>query len=215
MFNYKKALRQSRLHNFAVSAVRRAMFIAWLAPMLSAHAASIDSSDFAFLQREAAKNGLVRVMVTLDSSIRLEAVSNNLESVKASMLIKEYTLRSELGAEALDTSTWRNGLGQIGLYVTAAGLKILSSSSNAHSFTADQTHGLRKRVHDADGSVEAIQALLNRDGYAEVEVFLNLDEGDYDIGKDGKTSHRQTPGYADEVRERINRITTHKASRLE
>lgn len=198
---------------FGSARARLAQVAVFAALASDGFAAAVEPAEFAALQQEAAKNGWVRVMVTLDNSARLETMADNIGAIRTLMQTKETTLRNELGAEALDTVTWSNGLGQIGLYVTLAGLRMLSNSGNAKALGPDPTSAMRRRVHDADGSVEAIQDVLNKNGYADVEVFLNLEEGDYDIGKDGKTSFRPTPGYAAEVKDRMDRISGHRATR--
>ncbi len=176
-------------------------------------AATIQSNELAALQKGAASHGLARVMITLDDAVKLEAIRDDLRAVRATMLSKANTLRSELGREALETGHWSNGIGQIGLYVTSAGLQILSNSSNARSFAPDVTEKLRTRVHDSDGSLGAINAAISERGYADVEVFLNVDEGEYEIGKDGKTLYRPTAALAAEIGDRLSRLNTERFSR--
>lgn len=176
-------------------------------------AAEIAPNELASLQKEAASSGLARVMVTLDDAVKFGSIRANLAAVKAAMLVKENTIFSELGREALETGHWSNGIGQVGLYVTSAGLQILSSSVNARSFAPDTTGKMRTRVHAADGSLDAIQTALSKNGYADVEVFLNVEEGDYDIRKDGKTSYRPNAALAAEIVARLNRISAEKFAR--
>jgi hypothetical protein len=152
-------------------------------------------------------------MITIDEAVKLEAIRDDLAGVKSAMQTKANVLRSELGREALETGHWSNGIGQIGMYVTSAGLQILSNSSNAQSFASDVTRRLRIRAHEADGSVDAVQAALEKSGYADVEVFLNVEEGDYDIGKDGKTSYHPSSALATEIVGRLNRLTGERFSR--
>lgn len=192
---------------------RSVIAIALAALTTSSMAARIESNELAALQKEAASNGRARVMITLDDAVELAAIRDNLPAVRAAMLTKANSLRSELGREALETGRWDNGIGQIGLYVTSAGLQILSNSSNARSFAPDATGKLRTRVHDADGSLAAINAALNKSGYADVEVLLNVDEGDYEIDRDGKTSYRPTTALAAEISNRLNRLNAETFAR--
>jgi subtilisin family serine protease len=182
------------------------MAIATAALAPSCLAAQVQPNEYATLLQEAATNGVVRVLVSLDDTIRLETIRDNLPTLRAAMAIKGETLRSELGREALGTGYWNNGIGQAGLFVTPAGLKILNTTSNAKSFTRDLTSAYRVRAHDADGSLAAVQTALSRSGYADVEVLLNVDEGDYDIARDGKTVYRQNAALVAEIASRFGRL---------
>lgn len=192
---------------------KSAIAVALAAVTAGSLAAKVEPSELAALRREAAVSGLARVMITIDEAVKLEAIRDDLAGVKSAMQTKANVLRSELGREALETGHWSNGIGQIGMYVTSAGLQILSNSSNAQSFASDVTRRLRIRAHEADGSVDAVQAALEKSGYADVEVFLNVEEGDYDIGKDGKTSYHPSSALATEIVGRLNRLTGERFSR--
>jgi subtilisin family serine protease len=192
------------LSTISIRRIAIALAASALAP--SCLAAQVQPNEYAALLQEAGTYGVVRVLVCLDDTISLESIRNSLPSVRAAMAIKAETLRSELGREALAVGYWNNGIGQAGLFVTPAGLKILNTSSNAKSFTRDLTSAYRMRAHDADGSLAAIQTALSKNGYADAEVFLNIDEGEYDIAKDGRTIYRQTSGLGAEIASHFNRL---------
>ena len=156
----------------------------------AAFAAQVDPGELERLQKEANFHGAVRVLVALNDSAALDVLKNSLPQLGIASEQGAKVLLRELGSEATSAGRWNNGLGQIGFYVTAAGLRLLESSANARSFQADPTSKLRSRVNDLDGSAEAIEALLAASGFADVEISLSSGDSDYDIGKDGRTIFR-------------------------
>jgi hypothetical protein len=171
----------------------------WLTTSV-AFATQVEPSDYARLLEEANATGAVAIMVGLN-------VPSTLTRDIAAMEEKAKTLLSELGENVFDASYWNNGLGQVGFYVTANGLQILVNSANAKTFMPDATSKSRFRVYDSDGSLDAIDDAINATGFADVEVFLNVDEGDYDIGRDGKTTFWPSPGLSNQIMTRLNSIT--------
>ncbi len=171
-----------------------------------AFGAQVEPSEYEKLLKEATSTGTVRVAVSIDDTLTLEAVSKNPAAVRATMEQRAKPLLAELGPDALEAGYWNNGMGQIGIYVTPHGLKILTNSSNAKSFMPDATSKSRFRVHDSDGSIDAIEAAINAKGFADVEVFLNIDKGDYDIGKDGKTTFRPSSELSNQIMTRLANI---------
>lgn len=174
----------------------------WLAASV-AFGAQVEPTDYQRLAAEVNATGAVAVAVGLD-------VPPTLRQDLAAMEEKAKPLLSELGTEIFEASYWNNGLGQIGFYVTANGLQILLNSSNAKSFMPDVTSKMRSRVYDSDGSLDAVEAAINANGFADVEVFLNVDEGDYDIGRDGKTTFRPSAGLSTQIAKRFNSIMMQK-----
>ncbi|WP_333873367.1 S8 family peptidase [Methylobacter sp.] len=144
--------------------------------------------------------------VSIDDTLTLETISKNPAAVRAAMEQRAKPVLAELGPDVLEAGYWNNGMGQIGIYVTPNGLKILTDSSNAKSFMPDATSKSRFRVHDSDGSIDAIEAAINTKGFADVEVFLNIDKGDYDIGKDGKTTFIPSPELSNQIMTRLASI---------
>ncbi|MGZ4994297.1 MAG: S8 family peptidase [Methylobacter sp.] len=171
-----------------------------------AFGAQVEPSEYEKLLKEATSTGTVRVAVSIDDTLTLEAVSKNPAAVRAAMEQRAKPLLAELGPDALEAGYWNNGMGQIGIYVTPNGLKILTNSSNAKSFMPDVTSKSHFRVQDGDGSIDAIEAAINAKGFADVEVFLNIDKGDYDIGKDGKTTFRPSPELSIQIMTRLANI---------
>lgn len=172
-------------------------------------AAQVDPAELAQLESQANRAGVVRVMVSLDNSVTLEAMHNNLPAVRSAMQQKANTLLAELGDDAWDVAQWQNGVGQMGVYVNASGLKKLAASNNAVAFMPDSTHAYRVRVSDSDGSLDEVEQAIDAKGYADVEVLLNI-EGDYDIDKNGNSVFRPSAALLSEITDKLRAIGARK-----
>ncbi|RYF76327.1 MAG: hypothetical protein EOO22_02355 [Comamonadaceae bacterium] len=173
---------------------------------VAGHAAQIDPGDLARLTQLAQHRGAVRVMVSFDVGASLDALAKRPAAVRAASAQKADALLAELGADAWEAGRWRNGLGQIGLYVTPAGLQRLAATSNAKSFGADPTSHYRTRGNEADGSHRAIEAALERNGEVDIEVVLETDEGEPEIEQSGKARFKPSKALNDELQARLARI---------
>ena len=118
-----------------------------LAATCSGFSAQVQPADYEQLSREAAAKGYARVLIALDVSAP-EANRAKLAASKAVMEKKEASLLAELGPCVLQTGYWSNGMGQIGVYVSPAGLELLRSSVNAVSFMRDVTRDGRGRPYE-------------------------------------------------------------------
>ncbi|UZE94399.1 hypothetical protein [Alkalimarinus alittae] len=154
----------------------------------SSLAAEFNESEFTELLQKAQEESVVPVMVTLPSALNLTEMREK-DSLKKFALVNEAKkLLSELGDSAWKTGVWNNGLGQIGLYATAEGLNMLTNTSLAVKFTSDITRKGRTLAYSFDGSLDKIEEIIKRKGNATVEVFLNLDTIDYELGTSTKTT---------------------------
>lgn len=203
--------RADRLMRGRVSRRRAVLVLPVLLSASLALGAQFDPGDYASLLGEANSKGSARVLVTLDDTVTLEAIRIDPASVKAEMESKARILLAELGQDALASGYWNNGIGQIGVYVNADGLRILANSANAVAFMPDVTHGYRIRANDADGSLDAIEASIDAKGFAEVEVFLNVDEGGID--RSGGTVFTPPAELPDQIVKRLNDIGAHESVR--
>lgn len=192
-------------HTIIALALRSVLTLASTLVTCDAFSAQIAPSDYAKLLSEAGKSGFTRVLITLDDTVTLEAMRNNLPAVRSAMEQKAKMLLSELGQEALDSGYWNNGIGQIGVYLNTNGLRMLMNSSNAKAFMPDVTHKYRIQAHDADGSLDAIENVINANGFANVVVTLNID-GDYDIARDGTTTFRASTTISSDIAARFGHI---------
>ena len=144
----------------------------------------------------AKKNGAVAVVVHL-APVSLAQLSADASGVKAAMSDRVARMIAELGSAARSGGRWDNGLGQLGISVTEAGLKILQTSGNAVSFYPDRAWLERTALSNADGRLQAIEATLARQGYVDVQVTLNVDGLEFDTAQDGSLSYRSGPKSAD------------------
>ena len=167
------------------------------------------------LQKEANLRGAVRVLVAFNDSAPPDLLKSALlPQLRIASEQGARVLLQELGVEATGAARWSNGLGQIGVYVTPAGLRILEASANARCFQADPTSRLRSRVNDLDGSTDAIEAALDASGFADVEIALSSEESDYDIHKDGRTIFRPSTAAASaEIASHVTRLMAHPFAR--
>ncbi|MBC5768098.1 S8 family serine peptidase [Ramlibacter albus] len=170
-----------------------------LATFNAAQAASHDTKEITALEREAAARKYVRVMMDLGLDVPLQSPDKHSAALRAALLAREDALLEELGTEVLRSTVWRNGLGQIGLHVTAKGLKTLAATRNAASFTRDPTNDLRASVYRADGRLSKIEAEIQQRGFADVEVAQNLDNFEFDVAPDGRVAHRPDRAQAAEI----------------
>lgn len=149
------------------------------------------------MQLEAQSAGVIAVSVHL-APVSLAAMHANLNGVKAAMASKAQLLRAELGTAALDAGRWENGIGQLGLQVTAAGLKLLQNSSNAVSFSKDVPWQVRSDLDQLDGSLAEIAKRLDQQGIVDVVVTLNFEGLEHEMQKDGVVRFKTAKGHTND-----------------
>jgi len=157
---------------------------------------TVDGGDLARMVATAKKNGAVPVVVHL-APVSLAQLSADAAGVKAAMSDKAARVIAELGSAARSDGRWENGLGQLGISVTEAGLKILQTSGNLVSFYPDSPWHARTALSNADGGLQAIEAALAQQGYVDVQVTLNVNGLEFDTAQDGSVSYRSGPQSAD------------------
>lgn len=155
----------------------------------------------------------VRVQVNLDVDIPLMSPDKLPAHIQAKLATKENKLLAELGSSVLQTTIWRTGLGQMGFHASPEGLKRLAASSAVRSFETDFTDDLRNTVYDWNGRLKNIENEIDKNGFADVEVILNLDNFDVDIGSDGKAIHRPSNAQKDETRMKVPSLLASLPSR--
>ncbi len=148
------------------------------------YAANIDTVSYTALVERAERKQYVRVMVNLDIDVPLSQATDRKLQGKINALADQVL--AELGSHALKTTVWNNGLGQIGVHVTPAGLAILTESGHIRGFDRDVTDGSRDTAYDSHGRLAAIEEEIERNGYADIELALNLENFDYEIGPGGR-----------------------------
>ena len=125
--------------------------------------------------------------MTLDDALTRDDMASKRVALTSTLKDKAQNVLNELGQNALSSGYWNNGLGQMGIYVNEAGIHILTGSKNAIAFTRDVTHAYRIKAADADGSLEVIENSLFANGSVDVEIFLNINNTDYEIDSAGNT----------------------------
>ncbi len=76
---------------------------------------------------------------------------------------------------------WNSGLGQIGLHVTDADLKILANSKNVISFRQGAKWSRPGVAGEEDGRYEEIDKRLTRDGFVDVDITWDAEGLQYDM----------------------------------
>ncbi len=166
---------------------------------IPAYSANHDAQEYAALQRLAGEKQYVRVIIDLNVDIPLGAPDKQSAALKGRLSAKEAAVFADLGQGALRTGSWKNGLGQMGVYVTEEGLKRLAVNSDVRAFGLDPTGGMRSGIYDDDGRVARISAEIERNGFADVEITLNLENLDFDIGRNAAVVHKPTAAQRSEV----------------
>lgn len=143
-----------------------------------AFSATYNPIEYTQLVSEAKAKGVTSVLITLET-VRITDIKEDLIGVQSSTQSQADLLLQELGKEAVTAGYWNNGIGQMGVYVTEAGLKKLVASDIAVSFGTDATRSMRVRANDSNESLKEIEALLDKN------EFINVDGVDYDINPAG------------------------------
>lgn len=147
-------------------------------------AASVEPADFTRLQTDARRFGATPVVVQL-ASLSLDAVREGGEPLRGRLQAQADRLVAELGNQAWAAGRWSNGMGQMELYLTERGLRLLSGSGNALSFWPGKRWFERTAMDGADGRFEAIEQELNRAGHVDVEAAPNVEGLEFDLRRDG------------------------------
>ncbi|BFO55389.1 S8 family serine peptidase [Acidovorax sacchari] len=150
--------------------------------------ANISSEELAQLEAQAAKDGAVPIMVTIEI-LPLSKIATSAKSISDTLAIKADFLYTELGENIYKNGRWSNGIGQIGFYANQAAIKILANSGSALSFQMDHTAKGRSKAFSLDGSLDAIDDILSKEEAATVDIVLNTDGPSYELMRDGATRY--------------------------
>ena len=152
-------------------------------------AAQVEPSALLAMSADAQSKGFTPVVVHL-AAVSLSEMGADIGAVKTKMAGLAALLTAELGQEAITAGRWENGIGQLGLNVTPAGLKLLQNSSNALSFSPGQPWYARTTLSGEDGRLLALEKQLVSQGHADVQVVLNVDGLEFDVAKSGAIVYR-------------------------
>lgn len=149
------------------------------------------------LQAQARQEGYASVMLTLRRYSLADLAATDAQDRLAAVEAQAVALRGLLGPQALETGYWNSGLGQVGLLVTAEGLRLLEQAGQVLSIQPDTTRASRDRAWVPAEHRSAIQAALNAHGVAEADLILNSDIA-YALAADGATVYQPSPQAAAE-----------------
>lgn len=161
-------------------------------------AASYDATEFQTLLTQAQRSQYVRVMADLDINVPMQPEKQT-PAIRSALAVKEDALIQALGGDALPAPVWRNGLGQVGVYVNAQGLQKLAANPKVRAIFRDMTTPYRLGVYDPGGRLAGLQAAIDRDGYVDVEIVYNLQSLEFDIGRQGTAVYRTTAAQRTEL----------------
>ena len=178
---------------------------ALLAAPVAATAASVNLAELERLTTTAKARGDVAVMIHM-ADIGLGDIKARGEAVRAEMKRRADTLLAELGPDAINGGVWNNGVGQLGVHLTAQGLRKLQASGNVLSFSADATRGMRLRVSNRTGALSAIEQALSRSRTVEVEAVLDLEGVSYELDRQGRTIASWSASFEAETMDRAQAI---------
>ena len=181
------------------------LFVLTQAFSSAALSAQVDSAELTQMTADAQQKGLTPVVVHL-APVSFSDMRSGIDLVKARMAALAGRLLAELGQEASTAGRWENGIGQMGVNVTPAGLKLLQNSGNAVSFNPGQPWYARTALSVPDGRLQAIERQLLSQGHADVQVVLNLDGLDFDIKSNGEVLYRSTGQAVAATIEQANRL---------
>lgn len=117
------------------------MKTSWIAAFLmgfltfTLHGAATAAEVPAGLVKQAAREGLVRVLVNLNVSVSLEDIASKRKA--AEIATRESNLHSRLGSSSRMSAAWSNGSGQVSLLVDPDGLARLASDPQVQAIHPD------------------------------------------------------------------------------
>ncbi len=154
----------------------------------SVYSATIDEGLYKKLHEVASHKSFVRVLVGLDMDLSLSVIGEMSPEFKQKLAKKEQAVLNELGDTVSLSGQWKSGLGQMNLYVTTEGLERLANSRNVKDVMFSPIDDMLATFYDDTGTlVSDIEAEIDKNGFADVEVVLNLKNLVYDYLPDGKS----------------------------
>ncbi|MEQ1636051.1 MAG: S8 family serine peptidase, partial [Methylococcales bacterium] len=166
--------------------------------------ATFDKLDYKRLVQIAHQKGFVRVLIGLDVNVSLADLGKQSPVLKLQLAALERAVLDELGDTASVNGRWRSGVGQLEVYVTAEGLKRLAKSRYVRKLMSTTTGSMRATYHDETGTLMYdIEAEIDNNGFAEVEVVLNLENLAYEYTPNGETQFRDSSDQTKELQAKL------------
>lgn len=110
----------------------------------------------------------------------------NKSALKAKTDAKSSELLKELGSDALSAGRWSNDAGQIGIYITAAGLEKLKNSKNPISAWPDSDWISKTHIGNFDGSLTNLDNEFKKNKIIEVEITPSVDNLKFSVDSTGR-----------------------------
>lgn len=151
-------------------------------------AADFYAVEYGDMEARAQKTGAVPVLVSL-SRIDFKDIAKNPVGYEELGQLKAREILNELGAEVLSGGSTAPELGIMTVWVTPRGLKLLQASKTVASIAPGPDWNQQIVIPNLDGSLSAIEAMLSKNDFVEVELTLDVDGAEFDIGSDtGKST---------------------------
>lgn len=141
-----------------------------------------------FLLDEEIKNiGYSHVQINLKHDVSFADLVKNRASSTEKIRTVEDNVLLDLGSSIIQSATWRNQLGQIGVVASSEGLSKISKSPLIASYARDDTWATRSSIYFADNQIEKIQSKLQTESIVGIEVLINFNDVEFEIQKNGKS----------------------------
>lgn len=154
----------------------------------SVFAQNINEQELAMLDEEIKNTGYSHVQINLNHGVSFGDLIQKRVFATEKIRAVEHKLLLDLGSSIIQSATWRNQLGQIGVVTSSEGLIKISKSALITSYGRDETWVSRSSIYSFDNQIEKIQSKLQTERVASIEVLINLNEVEFEIQKNGKSS---------------------------
>lgn len=166
----------------------------------SVWAANFNQQEYQGLLNKASQKQFVRVLVNLNVDVPLTAPSKQDITIKNKLAKTETALLGELDGNFIKQTLHRNNLGQVTLYVSPNGLKALAASKNVRGIFREPSTDLYSAAFDPANYIGDIEDTIARNGYADIEVDLNVENFDFDIDTSGRSVPKNSGALESELK---------------
>ena len=168
------------------------------------HAAAIADSEFGALQQQITRPGQTVHVAVLLTRLNLGDMAGGDPAKAADTRVRESRLYAELGAQALPQGRWNNGLGIIGMNVTAAGLNALRASGQALEFRGSVHPSVR--AHRIGPDFMDLERALEASGRVSAAIRIRNEQATLSMGTNGCAQVRGGMAAVNEFATRAGRV---------
>lgn len=158
-------------------------------------AAEIDSTEFGVMKKIATDHGYTPVVVSFHGALGIRDLKKSAQNF---FIDRENELRMALGLDHIANFHKSNGAGQLTLLVKPNGLDKLKH----HSSVASAKIFPSKFPYYTGGNEDELEKIWNEiriNGQAEIEIMPDIDEGEFDIKENGKTTFHHPTKWPEEL----------------